>query len=420
MDSVQIQEAIFVARQPIYDRNNSIWGYELLFRHSPDSKYAKISDENVATSQIIVDGFSLASQDVEPGRRMLINFPAKLILDGVAEALPKEICVIEMLETINPTPEIIQSIHALKSEGYVLALDDYVGQPGFEALIEAADILKIDVLELSDEEVTSLAKKYKSPNLHLLAEKVEDQARFDLTLELGFSFFQGYFFSKPIIVPGKKIPAGIVAKMQLMEKLSNPATEFDQLAKIIEQDVSLSYRLLKFINSSAFALRSTVNSIPQAITLLGQQPLKRWAMVVLMSDMDSSPKGQEIAFVSLVRARFLDQVFKDTPNAAYQPDTMFLLGLFSKLDTLLGQPMDEILATMPLEEVVKEALIGDSTGPKSWLDMLHNVETGNWDPVLSFIEGQSLESNKCALCFMRASRWAHETMSVASGKGDKK
>ena len=370
--------------------------------------------------RLYVDGFALASQDVEPGRRMLINFPAKLILDGVAQALPKNICVIEMLETIAPTPEIIQSIQELKSEGYVLALDDYVGQPGFEPLIELADILKIDVLELSDEEVTTLANKFKSKKLRLLAEKVEDQARFDLTRELGFSFFQGYYFSKPIIVPGKKIPAGVVAKMQLMEKLSNPATEFDELARIIEQDVSLSYRLLKFINSSAFALRSTVNSIPQAITLLGQQPLKRWAMVVLLSDMDSSPKGQEVAFISLVRARFLEQVFKETPNAAYQPDTMFLLGLFSKLDTLLGQPMDEILATMPLEKIVKEALVGDSTGPKCWLDMLHNVEIGNWEPVLSFIAGHSLDSNKCAMSFMKASRWANETMSVASNAGNKK
>ncbi len=413
-EDFEAHEAIFVARQPIFDRNNDIWGYELLFRHSPDSKYAQIDDDNVATSQIIVDGFALASQDAEPGRRMLINFPSKLILDGVAQALPKDICVIEMLETISPTPDVLQAIQVLKDEGYTLALDDYVGQPGFEPLIEAADILKIDVLELSDEEVFALANKYRSSGLKLLAEKVEDQARYDLTRKLGFSFFQGYFFSKPVIVPGKKIPAGVVAKMQLMEKLSNPDTEFSELSKIIEQDISLSYRLLKFINSSAFALRSTVNSIAQAINLLGQQPLKRWAMVVLLSDMDSSPKGQEIAYISLVRARFLEQLFSESNNAAYKADTMFLLGLLSKLDTLLGQPMGEILAAMPLQEEFKQALVGQSTGPKVWLNMLENVEKGNWDPVLSFLVDQKLESNKCAMCFMRASRWANETLSIAS------
>jgi len=406
-------EPIFVARQPIFDVKLNIWGYELLFRHSGESQTAKITDQNLATSKVIADGFSLALQGLAPGKRVLINFPAQLILDGTAMALPSENCVVEILETVSPTPAVLEACTKLKESGYTLALDDFVGQPGYEALIELADIVKVEILGQSHEQIEAVTEQLRHYRCKLLAEKVEDKQTFEYVKSLGYDYFQGYFFSKPEIVPGRKIAASAVAKMQLLNTLSRSDCTFDELATVIGRDISLSYRLLKFINSSAFSLRFKVESIIQAINLMGLRPLKQWAMVVLMSDIDSSPRGEELIYFSLQRAKFLEQIHRFMPSQEFRTDTMFLLGLFSKLDALLGLEMREILKDMPLDEPIKMALCGASNDAKTWLELMDSVEHGDWDTVQTIIKHYSLPAASCAVEYMKASTWAHGTLGQA-------
>jgi EAL and modified HD-GYP domain-containing signal transduction protein len=411
-------EPIFVARQPIFDAKLNVWGYELLFRHSGDAKTANVTDQNLATSKVIADGFSLALQGLSPGKRVLINFPAKLIADGTALALPKENCVVEILETVKPTPRVLEACSKLKEAGYTLALDDFVGQPGFEPFLEFADLIKVEILGQTREQIKAITSRFKKTKIKLLAEKVEDKETFEFVKKLGYDYFQGYFFSKPEIVPGRKIASSAMAKIELLKLLNQQDCEFDALSKVIGRDISLSYRLLRFINSSAFSLRYKVESITQAITLLGLRPLKQWAMVVLMSDIDASPRGEVLIYFSLQRARFLEQIQRFMPQRPFQPETMFLLGLFSKLDALLGLPMADILKDMPLDEEVSRALCGIGSEAQTWLELLDSVERGEWETVQDIIRAYTLPPQGCAVEYMKASTWAHHTLGHTQGEGD--
>lgn len=416
MDQDLAYEPIFVARQPIYDRDQHVWGYELLFRHSKDAAVAQVRDGDLATSMVIADGLTLALHGQAPGKKALINFPARLLKENTALALPKDVCVVEILETVQPEKDIISACEHLKEEGYTLALDDFVGQPGFEPFLEMADIVKVEVLGQTYGQIADIADNLMRYRCKLLAEKVEDRETFDLTAKLGFSYFQGFFFSKPEIVPGRKLSAGALAKVQLLSAISRDDCTFDQLTDIIGRDLSLSYRLLKFINSSAFPLLRTVDSISQAIALLGLRPLRQWAMVVAMSDMDPSPKGEELAFTSLQRARFLEQTAKAMPNPPLDPETMFLMGLLSKLDALLNQPMGDILTDMPLQEDVRAALMGEENAAEDWLGLLIGVEIGDWATVIEYMQRYKLKSRDCAVDYLKAAAWARETLGLTKAE----
>ncbi len=409
-------EPIFVARQPIFDRNQDIWGYELLFRHSGTAQAAQVQDEDTATAKVIADGFSLACSEGQGDKKFLINFPQNLILKGTAYALPKDICVVEILETVQVVPEIIDACKKIKEAGYILALDDFVGQPGFEPLIELADIVKVEVLGASPPKVIKLTQMLKRWKCELLAEKVEDKQMFQLTKSLGYSYFQGYFFSKPEIVPGRKISSGAMAKVRLLQELSKAEFEVKHLAKIITADLSLSYRLLKYLNSAGMAVKHKITSIAQAVAILGDKPIKQWLMVVLLSDMAPTSKAEELSFISVQRGRFLELVARTLAPPPFTGDTMFMLGLFSKLDALLNQPMEEIVGPMPLEQEIKLALFGEQNRAHAWLDLVEAVHLGSWERAGELLEGFGVDTEQASILHARATAWTHSILRGASQK----
>jgi EAL and modified HD-GYP domain-containing signal transduction protein len=257
--------------------------------------------------------------------------------------------VVEILETVQATPQIVEACRKLKEAGYTLALDDFVGQPGFEEILKIADIVKVEVLGQPTSNIIKISQALKKGGTKLLAEKVEDAKTYQLTKSLGYEYFQGYFFSRPEIIPGRKISANQISKMRLLQALSREDVETKELAKIIEGDLSLSYRILRFMNSAAFGLAKTLTSVEQAVALLGRRPLKQWIMVVSLSDLAPTPRAEEISFQSIQRGRYLETLVASMPSPVMSKDTAFLLGLFSKLDALFNQPMEEILGDLPLE-----------------------------------------------------------------------
>lgn len=403
-------EAIFVARQPIFTTEMDIWGYELLFRHSAEAGAARIDDENLATMKVIADGLTLALSGVAMDKKALINFPAALIENQSALALPKDRCVVEILETVEATDAIVDALKGIKESGYTLALDDFVGQPGFEPIIELADIVKVEILGQPREKIEAVTKALLKPGIKLLAEKIEDRETFEFCRDLGYSYFQGYFFSKPEIVPGRKIPTSSMAKIRLLKELNREDVEFEDLAKIIAMDVSLTLRLLKFVNSASFALRHEVQSIAHAISMLGIKSFKQWAMVVLMAEMDSSPRGMELAFTAMQRARFLSAVAAQIPTIDYKPDTMFLLGLFSKLDAMLNQNMADILEDIPLQEEIKTALLGGKNKARALLILLDLLDDADWDKATKLLDKFRVDIDLVANYFMESMSWANERL----------
>lgn len=408
-------KAIFVARQPIFDTKEKVWAYELLFRSSGQAKTADVAEDDLATASVIADGFALAFSGMDKSRKAFINFPQRLLLDDTVYALPREICVVEVLETIIPTPEMIASLTNIKKHGYILALDDYVGQPGYEEVLRLADIVKVDVLGMEPERLRQVSASLGKYGCRLLAEKVEDRATYELTKQLGFTLFQGFFFSRPETMTGSKVPTPVLAKMRLLRALAGDDFDVRELAKIISTDPSVSYRLLNFINSAAFSLRADIKSINQALTLLGRVQIKQWFLAVIISDFDSSAKVQEAAYTSLQRARYLESMGKLYKSPQFPADTLFLLGLFSKLDVLLAQPMDKLLQNIPLDKDVEAALLSKPSPYWTWMSLVEDIEIGNWEDVFQFLEARELDQESSASNYAEAIIWTQTLLRMKGG-----
>ncbi|OEU64831.1 MAG: diguanylate phosphodiesterase [Desulfovibrio sp. S3730MH75] len=403
-------ESFFVARQPVFTRERAVWGYELLFRNSEHSMTAEVGNEDAATSQVIADGFGLIQEDLAQGQRLLVNFPRNMILSDAADLLPTEICVVEILENVDPDPEVIEALKLLKEQGHTLALDDYIGQEGFEKFVEIADIVKVDCLDLSTgglEEVVATLSKY---DVTLLAEKVEDNEMFVRCLDLGFSLFQGFFFSRPEIIPGKKMSSNNLNRMRILRSISGSEFSVEDLSKAINSDVSISYRLLRFMNSPSFGLPNVVKSIKQAVALIGYRKLAGWLRVILLSDLSSGPAGSELAFLSIKRAKFLELLALDVEQLDLPSESMFLLGLFSLLDVLLGKPMTALLKELPIEDELMSALCGEESNASIWLELVVAFEKANWAVVSSIIEELHLSPLSIAQNHLAAMQWANEIM----------
>lgn len=403
-------EPIFVARQPIFDLKQEIWGYELLFRHAQGAQTATINDPNAATARVIADGFALGSEGVAPDQKLLINFPAALLLTDSALALPKQTCIPEILETVRPEPPILKACSALKQEGYTLALDDYVGDPGYEELLALADIVKVDVLDMPIPKIIAIGQQFKKTGATLLAEKVETKEIFQVCKASGFSLFQGYYFSKPEIIPGRTLSTGQIAKLQLMGQLAQDNYDVATVATTITQDPSLSFRLLRHMNSAAFQLQRKVDSIKQAVALLGGRPLRQWLLVATLSDMGSEPKTSELFFSSVLRGRFLSTSHPAMTNAPLDADAFFLLGVFSQLDALLDQPMPEILPLLNLSETLEQALThgnGPAARPLALAIALDKGDFGAASKELLFL---GLNPATAATLHTQASLWAKALM----------
>ena len=401
---------IFVARQPIYDKAREVWGFELLFRHSGEASTAQITNQSLATSRVIADGFSLAMAGAQQDQKALINFPSQLLAGDAALALSNKRCVVEIMEIVEPTPEVLAACRRLKRAGYVLALDDYVGQPEMEPLLGLADIVKIDVLELGTSELPGVAQHALKGGRRLLAEKVEGKDEYERCRGLGFTLFQGFLFSRPEIVPGRTIPPADMTKIQLMGALTRRSIEIDELAEIVSHDVSLSYRLLTFINCSAFSFRTKIKTIGQAVALLGLEPFRQWALIVALTDFSNTSRGRDLTFLSLQRARFLEQVSQESCSLNLTSQAMFLLGLFSKLDVLLDQDMCKIVEHMDLDEEIAQALCGTRNRVHKCLDLLDAVESGQWDAVDALVAERHMSPATCAGEYMQAAAWAGEIL----------
>lgn len=407
-------EPVYVARQPVFDRDMNIWGYELLFRDGKKFNAAQFPDGNIATSKVIMDGFNLAVEVLSTNQKLLINYPEEMIIQGAPMALPPDTAVVEILETVRPTEEILRRCARLKSAGYIIALDDFVGQPGYEPLLDIADLIKIDVLGMDKNQIEMIIEKFRpNSSTRLLAEKVEDLSMFDLCRSLGFDLFQGFFFSRPQIIQGKKLSASQISRLKLLNLLSSPDLDLKLISETIQHDISLSYRLLRYINSPGVGVVHEVKSINQAVNLLGQQKISAWLRVLIMADMSSSQRSGELLFTSLQRARFLELLSSSQDSAPASKDTMFLLGLFSLLDAIMIQPMEELLKNLSLESSIKKALLGDNPELKYWLDLTTACERGHWKEAEEHMQSLDVSPSKTAKLLNNAMLWARKFLDIA-------
>jgi len=410
-------ESIFVARQPVFHPDETVWGYELLFRSSEEN-VAIVTDENEATSSVIADGLSMAMDGLPIDTHILINFPEQMLIDDAGFALPKEGCIIEVLENVRPNKKTLAAVRRLKKAGYTIAVDDYFGQPQLKPFIDLADIVKIDILELNSDPAL-IAKAIEAvpvSGVLLLAEKVEDVETFNALKGMGFSLFQGFFFSKPEIIPGKKLSSNEMTKLQLLSELSGDF-EPRRLAEILQSDPNLSYRLFRYINSVGFGLRSKVTSLKRAIDMMGMLQAKQWLRAAVLADMNTSPKAGELAYMAVQRAKFLETVCANSKGGICAPDSMFITGLFSLLDAMLGVDMNTILEKLPLDDSIITGLTEDGD-VRELLILAQSYEHGHWADAERRLKRLQMDNLHADLLYARSRNWAQKMLGVSKVVSD--
>jgi EAL and modified HD-GYP domain-containing signal transduction protein len=395
---------VWVARQPVFTAQGGIWGYELLSRVCPENVCRPAEDAYVATSSVVFDGVEMVAPALAAGERLLINYSGEMLVDGVPAMLPPDICVVEVLEDVQPTQEVLAALLRLRQAGYMVALDDYIGQEAAETLMPLADIVKVDVLGREREAIARDVAQIRPYGCTLLAEKVEDRQMFDLCAELGFDLFQGFFFSRPQLVAGKKLTSSETVKTRLLARMASGDYDMAELGDIIRVDAALSTRLLRYLNSAFFALPSPVVSVSQAAGLLGQEKLRRWLCVAILSDMESSPLSRHVAVQAAQRGKFLELVCGT--GCGRPASEMFMLGLLSMLDGLLSVSMESVIAGMPLDEQLTDALLGRPGPLLPWLRFAAAYEKGDWQQAAELARRLGVSGEEVSRCYSEAISWA--------------
>jgi len=403
------KNSALVGRQTIYNSELEVFAYELLYRPSHQKNFAPDKfDGNKATSEVMLNAFLEIGLDHIVGeKRAFINMTEQFVDGSIAIPFPTETIVVEILEDIKPTPAVKKGIQDLKDKGYMIALDDFVFEEEFMSLIPYADIIKIDLMQISREELTKHVKDLKLRTMvKLLAEKVETLEEFEFCKVLGFDYYQGYFLEKPVIIKGQKMPANKVAILQLINRLQDTSVEVDELQELIKTDASLSYKILRYINSPGFNLGTEVTSIKQAVMLLGLDTLKHWMTLVVLSGLSS--KSTDIIQKVLTRAKMCELLAKIIKQE--NSDDYFLVGMFSMLDVMLDQEMDEILKSIPIRKELKDALLKYKGKEGKVLKVSIAYEHGDWEAMKAgTITPKSLKNS-----YIEAIGWADETISGLS------
>ncbi len=404
---MQTKNDVFIARQPIFDKAQNIFGYELLFRSGLENFFDTNLDQDYASSKMLMDSLLIFGFDeLTRGKMVFLNFTRKVLLSDITFLLPKQTTVVELLEDVEPDKEVISAFEKLKKKGYTLALDDFEYQDKFLPLLNLTDIVKVDFTLTKGTERLNVIKKIDNPNIKYLAEKVETIEEFNQAKEMGYSYFQGYFFSKPVIVTGTDMPAYKLNFLQIIQELYNPNVSIGNIEKILMRDVSLSYKLLRLINSAAFSLRKEVYSIRHALNLLGIDELKKWISLMALSQVgDDKPEQLMITSVSI--AKFSEIIAEKTRNRNIKSN-FFLAGLFIFIDGFLNRPMEEILKNVPIIDEIKEALLGKNNLYRKVLDLYLSYEKMDWENVTQICNDIKIKPDEIFEYYMEAITWANQ------------
>ena len=393
-----------IVRQPIFTRDKDIWGYELLSTPSlatpEEADTATVSDQ-VYSYRNFVEQFPPSLGD----RRLLVSLPGSVCFENIQLIAGSKQYAFSIAPDVTDHVDCAHFTNSVRALGGVVVVDERSQKSEFP-MVEPGDIVRVSLTGKTPPEIVNIRKRFKNCDCEFLAADVNSWEAFEGTRALGFSYFQGPFFSIPQIREDKNLPASVVAKLQLLRELGNPECEMEELATIIASDVSLSYRILKYMNSAAMGMRNKIKSIQQAVSLLGLKDVRHWALVVAMTDIDPTPKGEELAYVSLQRGRFLSSLAESMPTIVHSPNTMFMLGLFSKLDAMLSCPMAEAMDDIPLEDAIRDALCGTLNEFRDWLLLLDSVEIGNWSIANDILTRYGACLTNAATQYMKASSWA--------------
>lgn len=393
----------FIARQPIFDRGLKVYGYELLHRKSDQNQFSGIDDDQATAELLYNTFFVMGLNDLTDHTRGFINFSKEMIDSKTPYILPKKSIIIEVLERKNATEATVDACKKLRSMGYTIALDDFIFDDGNMPLIALADIIKVEYPAVDPSVQRSMIKKYHS-KIKFLAEKIETREEFRIAFDMGYDYFQGYFFSRPSIVMAKEVETLNINLLRIIEEMNRPEPSVKTISDIVSSDLGLSYKLLKLVNSVYFESFNKIQTISQAVVYVGIQELSQWFTIMLVKDMQNV-ENAEIVKLSIIRAKMMGLLAEALHLQQNQLDCFFT-GMFSFLDVLMNQPMNQLLEGLPLAEDVKQALLGADNLFRRLLDSVIACEMADWQGIEKRYPIDCIGENKFMEFYLEALRWA--------------
>jgi EAL and modified HD-GYP domain-containing signal transduction protein len=389
------------------DLRGRVHGYELLFRAGPEAGFR--GDGNMATRTMIDNTVIFGLEKLTGGVPAFVNCTQESLTENLVHVLPAGMTVLEILESLDPTPELIDACRKLKAAGFRLALDDFTWKPDFDPLVELADYIKVDFVLSGPEERRDLLGRLKNVAVALVAEKIETQEEYKQACEEGFTLFQGYYFCRPALIENRKIPANRISHIEIMQYLRNDVIDLRKLTALLKRDASLTYRLLRLVNSPMCAMRQEVRSIQGALVAVGEDTFRRVVSLAITSELNSGQPA-EILRMAFVRGRFCELA---SVLCTLDPTEQYLMGVLSLLPAMMRLPMEELAPALPLRNEIREALLGKANPERILLHWLENHERGDWEACDAMIRADSLSLENLAECYAEALLWAEEAVQSA-------
>lgn len=403
----EVRQLRYVARQPILDREENVFGYELLFRDGVENAFTGNCDE---ASRATLDRSLVMGLDVLcDGRRAFINCTRDTLIKSLVTLLPPASTVVEVLENVPCDPDVIAACRSLKESGYLIALDDFVANDTREALVEMADIIKVDMKLTTEAQRDVIVKNYGALRHRLLAEKIETTAEFVQARDQGFVYFQGFFFRRPERLTTHDLPGNRMHYLRMLQEVSRADLDIPAVENLIKEEASICYRLLRYLNSPVFGLKNEIHSVRHALSMLGEREVRRWVRLVAAVGAGQD-KPSDLVLSALVRGRFGELL---QPLVPHGDSDLFLLGLLSLLDAMLEMPMSEVLERLPLDHETKAVLLGKPGALRPIYQLMLAQESGEWEPAEQLSTNLHLDSEEVAGYYWRAQQWAREVCSGA-------
>jgi c-di-GMP-related signal transduction protein len=392
----------FVARQPILDRAQKVFGYELLFRNGVEN-YFNCDDPDRAARSTLDSSLMLGLNTLCHDSRAFVNCTREVLLKDLVTLLPPAQTVVEVLETVEPEDRVVAACKRLKEAGYMIALDDFAPNDPRSVLSEYADMIKIDIRATKLEERVAMLRKFGTAKCKMLAEKLETPHEFQQAKNMGFSYFQGYFFCKPEVVSGREVPASRMHYLRLLEMVSRSEIEMRDLEKLLKQEAAICYRLLRYLNSPVFGLKLEVKSVRHAMAILGERELRRWIrLIVTVGAAEQS--CSELVLMGMTRARFCELLSDKVKSTT----DLFLMGLLSVMDAILEVDMSTVLAKLPVDHDIKAALLGQASGLRPLYQLMLAHESGEWEQAGTLTRHLRLQDEFVGNAWWESVTWAQD------------
>ncbi|MDO6841514.1 EAL domain-containing protein [Paraglaciecola chathamensis] len=395
----------FIARQPILDRKRDVFAYELLFRDGKNNCFPDTTRDERTEKLIAKHYLTLGLDDISCNKKSFINFQKETLVNGLPDVLDPSNVVVELSDTVLPHDALLDVCRQVKNTGFTIALDDHKLDPKWDDFLPYVDIVKVNVMQSDYDGIAKSMPRLLDSNVKLVAEQIDTQQDFEIYRDMGFDYFQGYFFAKPEAIKQQNLPTSKLTLVELMGVSSSETFDIERVNSVIEHDVGLSYMLLRFVNNPMVNKRYKITSLRHAITYMGEVELKKFVALLALANLNDD-KPIELLHLSLVRAKFCDLVARESKKGD-NPPVGFLVGLFSLLDAILDQHMDTLLNQLPIDDDVKFALSGGQNDLSIYLVLAKAFESANWLKVIRIAGLLKIDQKRLHSMFNQAIVWGN-------------